>query len=129
MPFVGPGREPWFFALFILQYVVGFAWFGLLTSCPGANCPTTISSLASLIAVATVNSVLMVEGWAVVAEWFLQGREKAGKEKGRREREQEIKQSLIKQFKEAKTDSEKQVLSRLIAQLEDGTVHDEHTPS
>ena len=91
MPTVGEGREGWFMFLFVVQALV---WLGLLVWYeiafrPGDNALGTAiavaKGMAPLIVVVAADTVVMVEGYEMLAEKYLRRRYEAGRKEGRDE--------------------------------------------
>ena len=91
MPTVGEGREGWFMFLFVLQALV---WLGLVTwyqvgflpadNALGASIAIA-RGMAPLIVVAAADTVVIVEGYEMLAEKYLRRRYEAGRKEGREE--------------------------------------------
>ena len=85
---ISHGREGWFLALFLAQYLgglVGLALLGWLH--PAVSWLEAAKLVTVLIICATTNAILIVEGIPMVAERYLQRRYNEGEEAGRAEGE------------------------------------------
>jgi hypothetical protein len=85
---VSRGREGWFLALFLVQYVgglVGLALLGWLDH--SVSWLDAAKLVPALIITATTNAILIVEGIPMVAERYLERRFQEGEKKGREEGE------------------------------------------
>ena len=94
---VSHGREGWFLALFLAQYLGGLVGLALLGwQHPAVSWLEAVKLVTVLIICATTNAILIVEGIPMVAERYLQRRYNEGEEAGR-----------VKGVKEGRAEGEK----------------------
>ena len=89
---VSPGREGWFLALFVAQYMAGLGALAVLSGIDELGVLDSVRLVAPLIIVAAANAILLIEGIPMVSEQFLKRREARGEargeERGRKETQQ-----------------------------------------
>ena len=97
---VSNGREGTFLIVFLVQYVVGWAYFGFQLWSSNVEVLDSGEFMAALIVTATANSILLVEGIPMVAERFLKRQREEGRTEGRAEGRTEGRSSQQKKWED-----------------------------
>ena len=98
---VSEGNEGWFIAAFLAQYIIGSA---LLASSYWWQHPWCLTGLAAagfiapLIIIAAAHSILLVEGYSMVAERYKKRQRAEGREEGRAEGKAEAADEYLEAF-------------------------------